>query len=39
LNKFQQEVAGSFRGGDPGKRLIEMGGKTSYFHNIPEAFN
>ncbi len=39
LNKFQQEVAGSLRGGDPGKRLIEpAGGKESYFHNIPEAF-
>ncbi|MGE5750853.1 MAG: NADH-quinone oxidoreductase subunit G, partial [Nitrospirota bacterium] len=38
-NKFQQEVAGSLRGGDPGKRLIEpAGGKISYFHNIPKAF-
>jgi NADH-quinone oxidoreductase subunit G len=39
LNKFQQEVAGSLRGGDPGKRLIEpAAGKASYFDNIPEAF-
>jgi NADH-quinone oxidoreductase subunit G len=39
LNKFQQEVAGPLRGGDPGKRLIEPAGeKASYFHNIPEAF-
>jgi NADH-quinone oxidoreductase subunit G len=39
LNKFQEEVAGSLRGGDSGKRLIEpAGGNTSYFHNIPEAF-
>jgi NADH-quinone oxidoreductase subunit G len=26
LNKFQQEVAGELRGGDPGVRLIEPGG-------------
>jgi NADH-quinone oxidoreductase subunit G len=40
LNKFQQEVAGPLRGGDPGKRLIEPGktGQTSYFKDIPEAF-
>jgi len=27
LNKFQQEVAGALRGGDPGVRLIEPGGR------------
>ncbi|HEX9020297.1 MAG TPA: molybdopterin-dependent oxidoreductase, partial [Nitrospirota bacterium] len=33
LNKFQQEVGGSLRGGDPGGRLIEPapGGKPAYF--------
>jgi len=39
LNKFQQEVAGPIRGGDPGKRLIEPAeGAGSYFHSIPKAF-
>ena len=39
LNKFQQEVAGPLRGGDPGKRLIEPAsdGKPTCFSDIPEA--
>jgi NADH-quinone oxidoreductase subunit G len=40
LNKFQQEVGGPLRGGDPGKRLIEPE-KTDhafFFNNVPEAF-
>jgi NADH-quinone oxidoreductase subunit G len=40
LNKFQAEVGGPLRGGDPGKRLIEHD-KTSearYFDHIPPAF-
>jgi NADH-quinone oxidoreductase subunit G len=39
LNKFQQEVAGPLRGGDPGKRLIEpaSSGKPTYFNDIPQA--
>jgi NADH-quinone oxidoreductase subunit G len=39
LNKFQQEVAGPLRGGDPGKRLIEPAsdGKSTYFGDIPQA--
>jgi NADH-quinone oxidoreductase subunit G len=37
LNKFQQEVGGPLRGGDPGKRLIEPmeKGKPEYFADIP----
>ena len=37
LNKFQQEVGGPLKGGDPGKRLIEpmQKGKPEYFTDIP----
>jgi NADH-quinone oxidoreductase subunit G len=37
LNKFQQEVGGPLKGGDPGKRLIEPkgDGTTVYFTVIP----
>ena len=40
LNKFQQEVGGPLRVGDPGKRLIEPGKENgiSYNKNIPGAF-
>ena len=40
LNKFQQEVAGPLRGGDPGERLIEpaTSGELDYFKNIPSEF-
>jgi len=40
LNKFQQEVGGLLRGGDPGKRLIEPSVKevVSYYGNVPETF-
>ena len=40
LNKFQQEVGGPLRGGDPGKRLIEPGrtDHASFFNDVPEAF-
>jgi NADH-quinone oxidoreductase subunit G len=40
LNKFQSEVPGPLRGGDPGLRLIEpaQGDKASYFKQIPPAF-
>jgi NADH-quinone oxidoreductase subunit G len=39
LNKFQQEVGGTLRGGDPGKRLIEpaKGMQPDYFKNVPDA--
>ncbi len=37
LNKFQQEVGGPLKGGDPGKRLIEpiRDGKQAYFTDVP----
>ncbi len=44
LNKFQQEVGGPLRGGDPGKRLIEVGQASrlsqgaSFLQNVPEPF-
>jgi NADH-quinone oxidoreductase subunit G len=40
LNKFQEEVAGPLRGGDPGLRLIEPArvGKFAYFDQVPRAF-
>lgn len=38
-NKFQAEVGGKLRHGDPGVRLIEAGeGSLDYFGNIPAAF-
>lgn len=40
LNKFQTEVGGPLRGGDPGQRLIEAAQieKTAYFNETPAAF-
>ncbi|MFL6447913.1 MAG: NADH-quinone oxidoreductase subunit NuoG [Bryobacteraceae bacterium] len=40
LNKFQSEVGGHLRGGDPGVRLLEplQEGPWSYFSDIPPAF-
>jgi NADH-quinone oxidoreductase subunit G len=40
VNKFQEEVAGPLRGGDPGRRLIEpaQAAKIAYFDQIPPAF-
>jgi len=40
LNKFQQEVGGPLRHGDPGKRLIEPSNKkvVSFFMNVPDIF-
>ncbi len=40
LNKFQEEVAGPLRGGNPGRRLIEPGSDSPgrYFDEVPEAF-
>ncbi|MFZ4831624.1 NADH-quinone oxidoreductase subunit NuoG [Rouxiella sp. Mn2063] len=38
-NKFQSEVGGKLRHGDPGVRLIEAGeGSLEYFTQIPAAF-
>ena len=40
LNRFQEEIGGSLRGGDPGVRLIEHvpNGGHEYFGELPEAF-
>jgi NADH-quinone oxidoreductase subunit G len=40
LNKFQSEVGGPLRGGDPGQRLIEPSKveRTAYFKEMPPAF-
>ncbi|HEY6400863.1 MAG TPA: molybdopterin-dependent oxidoreductase, partial [Blastocatellia bacterium] len=40
VNKFQSEVGGPLRGGDPGRRLIEPAqvAKTTYFNQTLEAF-
>jgi NADH-quinone oxidoreductase subunit G len=39
LNKFQEEVGGPLRGGDPGRRLIEPANAdtTPYFKGVPSA--
>lgn len=37
-NKFQDEVGGHLRAGDPGVRLIEGKGELGYFGRIPAAF-
>lgn len=39
VNKFQQEIGGHLRGGDPGVRLIEPTGSTGWFGQVPEAFS
>ena len=39
LNKFQIEVGGPLRGGDPGVRLIEPNnGQVEYFSDVPAGF-
>ena len=40
LNKFQDEIGGPLRGGDPGQRLIELaaGSQVNYFRDIPRPF-
>jgi NADH-quinone oxidoreductase subunit G len=40
LNKFQEEVGGPLRGGDPGLRLIHPreNADTRYFQDIPERY-
>lgn len=39
LNKFQSEVGGPLRGGNPGRRLIEpsSGGRSGLFQEVPGA--
>jgi NADH-quinone oxidoreductase subunit G len=39
-NKFQDEVGGHIRAGDPGTRLIESSGDSlNWFASVPRAFN
>jgi NADH-quinone oxidoreductase subunit G len=40
LNRFQEEIGGPLRGGDPGRRLIEpvQARQPNYFRDIPPAF-
>jgi NADH-quinone oxidoreductase subunit G len=40
VNKFQSEIAGALRGGDPGVRLIEPAPleRSEYFRSVPRAF-
>jgi NADH-quinone oxidoreductase subunit G len=40
INKYQEEVGGSLRGGDPGLRLLEPspGAGAKYFTDLPEIF-
>jgi NADH-quinone oxidoreductase subunit G len=40
VNKFQEEVGGPLRGGNPGIRLVEPGSNNDsrYFEEVPEAF-
>ncbi|MDQ8037306.1 MAG: NADH-quinone oxidoreductase subunit NuoG [Pedobacter sp.] len=37
-NKFQDEVGGHLKAGDPGVRLIEGRGELAYFATVPAAF-
>jgi NADH-quinone oxidoreductase subunit G len=41
INKYQEEVGGALRGGDPGVRLLEphSNGKAPYFTVVPEIFS
>jgi NADH-quinone oxidoreductase subunit G len=40
LNKFQEEVGGAMRGGNPGVRLFDQAGRAApgYYTDIPEGF-
>ncbi len=40
INKYQEEVGGSLRGGDPGLRLFEpiANAQVNYFTSVPELF-
>jgi len=41
VNKYQEEVGGHLRGGDPGVRLIEANAnkEVNYFTGVPEVFH
>jgi len=38
VNKFQTEIGGALRGGDPGVRLFVPAQRSAYFTTIPSAF-
>lgn len=39
VNKYQEEVGASLRGGNPGLRLFEVNGRQlNYFNEVPERF-
>ncbi len=40
LNRFQEEIGGPLRGGDPGRRLIEPAAieQVAYFRDVPAEF-
>jgi len=39
INKYQQEIGGALRGGDPGVRLFEpTNTRANYFTSVPEIF-
>jgi NADH-quinone oxidoreductase subunit G len=40
VNKYQEEIGGALKGGDPGIRMIQPNSKseTPYFTQVPEAF-
>lgn len=38
VNKYQEEIADSLKGGDPGVRLLEPRGIATYFTIVPEPF-
>lgn len=40
VNKYQEEVGASLKGGDPGKRMLEADSKNeaNYFMSVPEVF-
>ncbi len=40
VNKFQSEIGGPLRGGDPGKRLVEpqSGAEPDFFRTVPPKF-
>ncbi len=39
INKFQDEIGGQLRGGDPGIRIIESQTREQWFTDIPSAFS
>ncbi len=39
ISKYQDEVGGHLRGGDPGVRLLEPAGTSEYFTSVPEPFS